>query len=68
MRVRSPDDRRKIVIELTAGNNAMHAVYEEVSREMTRIFYAGIAPGDIAGFERTLEHILENLVSYEAQR
>jgi MarR family transcriptional regulator, organic hydroperoxide resistance regulator len=68
LRVRSPDDRRKIVIELTAGNKAMHAVYEEVSREMTGIFYAGISPGDIAAFEHTLERILDNLASYESQR
>lgn len=68
VRVRSPDDRRKILIELTPGNKALHTLYEEVSREMADVFYAGIRAGDIVEFERTLEHILDNLTRFESGR
>mgnify|MGYP005848397989 CR=1 FL=1 len=66
VRVRSREDRRKIVIELTPGNKAMHALYEEVSEEMTKVFYAGLSSGEIAAFERTLERILANLTARES--
>jgi DNA-binding MarR family transcriptional regulator len=65
-RVRSPEDRRKIVIELTPGNKAMHALYEEVSQEMTKVFYAGLSSAEISAFERTLERILANLTKRES--
>lgn len=65
VRVRSPEDRRKITIELTPANRAMHALYEEVSGEMARVFYANISPAEIDAFERTLERILDNLTARE---
>jgi MarR family transcriptional regulator, organic hydroperoxide resistance regulator len=65
VRVRSPEDRRQIFIELTTKDKAMHAVYDEVSREMTKLFYAGLAPAQIAEFERTLQRILDNLTGFE---
>lgn len=68
VRVRSPEDRRRIVIELTPGNRALHALYEEVSREMTEVFYRGFAGREIDGFESTLERILENLKQAESGR
>ena len=68
VRVRSPHDRRKILIELTPKNRAIHGLYEEVSKEMTDVFYAGIAAREIAGFERTLQRILDNLTSFESGR
>jgi MarR family transcriptional regulator, organic hydroperoxide resistance regulator len=68
VRVRSPHDRRKILIELTPKNRAIHGLYEEVSKEMTDVFYAGIAAREIAGFERTLQRIMDNLTSFESGR
>jgi DNA-binding MarR family transcriptional regulator len=65
-RVRSPEDRRSIRVELTPKNRTLHALYEEVSREMAEIFYSGIAPDRIAEFEQTLEEILENLTRFES--
>ena len=67
VRIRSPQDRRKVLIELTAKNKALHALYEEVSNEMTRVFYAGIAEAEIAGFEGTLQRVLGNLRDFEAK-
>lgn len=61
VRVRSPEDRRKIFIELTPENRALHDLYDEVSREMTEMFYRGFTGEEIAAFERALERILENL-------
>jgi len=67
VRVRSPQDRRKVLIELTAKNKALHALYEEVSKEMTRVFYAGIAEAEIAEFEGILQRVLGNLKDFEAK-
>ncbi|HEY0283033.1 MAG TPA: MarR family transcriptional regulator [Rhizomicrobium sp.] len=60
-RVRSSEDRRKIVIELTPQNKETQKLYEEVSRKMTKLFYRGFADSEIARFERDLERILGNL-------
>ncbi len=65
VRVRSEEDRRKIVIELTPKNRAMHDLYDEVSREMTSRFYRGFSPSEVTVFERSLERVLENLAETE---
>lgn len=61
MRVRSSDDRRKIVIELTPQNKATQKLYEEVSRKMTKLFYRSFSSDEIARFEHDLERILRNV-------
>jgi DNA-binding MarR family transcriptional regulator len=61
VRVRSQEDRRQIVIELTAKNKAVHGVYEQVSRKMTELFYRGFTIREIDRFEHDLERILGNL-------
>lgn len=66
VRVRSLDDRRKILVELTRRNRVMQKMYEEVSREMTCLFYRGFTSGEISAFERCLERILANLAGAEA--
>ncbi|RPJ56612.1 MAG: MarR family transcriptional regulator [Acidobacteria bacterium] len=66
VRVRSKDDRRKILIELTPENEGMKAVYEEVSVEMTRVFYEGFTSAEIARFEQSLRRVLENLEKSES--
>ncbi len=60
-RVRSPEDRRRITIELTPKNRVLHRMYEEVSREMTALFYRGFTSAEMDAFERSLERILKNL-------
>jgi MarR family transcriptional regulator, organic hydroperoxide resistance regulator len=60
-RVRSAEDRRSITVELTEQFAATKALYEDVSREMTELFYRGLDDGEIDRFERTLERILANL-------
>ena len=61
IRVHSEDDRRKIVIRLTPQTKETKKLYEEVSRTMTKLFYAGFGDGEIARFERDLGRILDNL-------
>lgn len=65
VRVRSAEDRRKILIELTPANRAMHKLYDRVSREMSELYYRGFTAAEIAAFEECLERILENLVASE---
>ncbi len=67
-RVRSLEDRRKILVQLTPKNEAMEQLYAEVSTKMTAVFYHGFAGADIARFERCLERILENLAEFESGR
>jgi DNA-binding MarR family transcriptional regulator len=66
VRVRSKDDRRKILIQLTPENEGMKAVYEEVSVWMTRVFYGGFTDTEITRFEQSLRRVLENLEKSES--
>jgi MarR family transcriptional regulator, organic hydroperoxide resistance regulator len=66
VRVRSGQDRRKVLIELTPKNRAMHRLYEDVSLEMTKLFYAGLESGEITQFELCLRRILDNLTQSES--
>ncbi len=65
VRVRGDRDRRKITIELTPKNRAMHKLYDRVSKEMVDLFYRGFAPSEVAAFESNLERILNNLARSE---
>lgn len=67
VRVRTPDDRRKIFVELTRKNKTMHGVYEEVSRQMTQLFYRGMGSAEIATFEQSLQRVLNNLARHESE-
>ena len=63
----SKEDRRKILICLTAKDKKMRAVYNKVSREMTGLFYEGFTTREIEEFERSLEQVLANLEAYKEQ-
>lgn len=60
-RVRSEEDRRTIMVELTPKNRETKKLYEEVSRAMTKLFYQGFSSEEIDLFEAELERILKNL-------
>jgi DNA-binding MarR family transcriptional regulator len=68
VRVRSAEDGRKFLIELTPKNRAMHRLYEEVSQKMTDEFYAGFSGEEVSRLERDLERVLENLTRVESTR
>jgi DNA-binding MarR family transcriptional regulator len=67
VRERSEADRRVILVRRTEKDRAAQAAYERVSKEMTDIYYAGLREADIDAFERTLEHILGNLIQQDAK-
>ena len=54
-------DRRKVLIHLTGPHQDVRPVYDEVSADMTRLFYRGFGPSEVAFFESCLERILDNL-------
>ena len=64
-RVPDSHDRRQLRIVLTAKAKALNDSYNEVSDEMSRIFYEGFSDEEIEGFEKSLEKILKNLMKQE---
>lgn len=64
-RVPDSHDRRQLRIVLTPKARALNDSYNEVSDEMSRIFYEGFSDGEIEGFEKSLEKILKNLMKQE---
>ncbi|WP_058300699.1 MarR family winged helix-turn-helix transcriptional regulator [Gorillibacterium timonense] len=64
-RIPSPDDRRKIIIKLTAKNEQLKAAYEDVSNDMLDLFYHGFAEHEIDMFEDYLTRIYDNLSRLE---
>ena len=53
-------DRRQVRIRLTDAAREMESKYQEVSAQMSRLFYKGFADEEIISFEASLERILEN--------
>jgi len=49
------------LIALTERNRLLRDRYDQVSKEMTELFYEGFTSNEIATFERYLRRILENL-------
>lgn len=60
-RVHSKEDRRKILIFLTAQNKSLSEKYLKVSKDMIDLFYEDFSSDDIDKFEEYLERVLENL-------
>lgn len=65
VRVRTSEDRRSIRVELTPQNKKLHSLYEEVSRQMTEIFYQEFSSREIEQFESYLGRVLKNLAAAE---
>ena len=64
-REHSPKDRRVTLIALTERNRLLRDRYDQVSREMTELFYEGFTMDEIAAFEVGLRRILVNLKKCE---
>ena len=60
-RMASAQDRRKQIVRLTESHQALRRSYDEVSAEMTDLFYQGFSEAEIDAFESYLERILGNL-------
>lgn len=61
-RIFPSDDRRKVLIQLTEENRKMKAAYEDVSLDMTKLFYKDFSDDEIAEFENYLKRIYSNLI------
>lgn len=64
---RNPDrtNRRQILISLTPEARALNSGYQEVSRQMSEIFYQGFSDNEIIQFESKLLKIMDNLKKRE---
>lgn len=60
-------DRRQIRIRLTENAHKLEGKYQEVSDEMTRLFYKGFSDEEILRLEAGLEKVLKNLEEEEKQ-
>ena len=65
IRIPSREDRRKILIQRTEKNKNLQDLYNQVSQEMTNLFYEGFSENEIDEFEQYLKRILHNLVNFE---
>jgi DNA-binding MarR family transcriptional regulator len=58
----SGEDRRIVLVKLTEENRRQKRLYDQVSEEMTGLFYEGFTWEEITEFEGYLRRILDNLV------
>ena len=65
IRCYDPEDRRQIRIRLTERARKLEEKYQEVSDEMTRVFYKGFSDGEILKLEAGLEKVLKNFEEEE---
>lgn len=61
LRQQSTDDKRATYVCLTEKSSALRADYQNVSKDMTSIFYKGFSEDEIELFEDYLRRILMNL-------
>jgi DNA-binding MarR family transcriptional regulator len=66
-RVRSQEDRRKVLIERTDKDRSWQETYVHVSQEMTKLFYDGFSDSEIDTFEQYLRRVLDNLTAAEGR-
>ncbi|MCO7125247.1 MarR family transcriptional regulator [Sporolactobacillus shoreicorticis] len=59
------NDKRKTIVSLTEKSKLLKRTYADVSNEMIDLFYQGLSEEQIDAFERTLQHILSNLIKFE---
>jgi DNA-binding MarR family transcriptional regulator len=61
-RTSSNTDRRRTLIHLTEKTKMLHRKYQEVSKEMTELFYRDFTTNEIDEFEGFLSQLLNNLI------
>jgi DNA-binding MarR family transcriptional regulator len=57
-------DKRKILVRLTEKTKMLHRKYQEVSQEMTSLFYRDFTRKEIEMFEDFLSRLLTNLIEF----
>jgi MarR family transcriptional regulator, organic hydroperoxide resistance regulator len=61
-------DNRKTLISLSDKIKSIESRHEAVSKEMDALFYKGLSEKEINNFEKTLRHILSNLVDFKQEQ
>lgn len=61
----SVEDRRIVLVRLTEENRRQKRLYDEVSEEMTLLFYEGFTREEIMELEGYLRRVLDNLVRHK---
>ncbi len=61
IRESSPEDKRQVIVSLTAKARELQAKYDEVSEQMNQLFYRGMTQEDANTLDRLLRRVLENL-------
>ena len=64
-RVQDREDKRKTLLYLTENARALKRDYDEVSRQMTEIYYQGFSEEQSVRFERDLDRIRQNLEGWK---
>ena len=67
-KVDTAGDKRQTLIALSDKIKSIESRHEAVSKEMAALFYKGLSEKEIAIFEKTLRHILSNLVDFEQEQ
>jgi DNA-binding MarR family transcriptional regulator len=65
IRKQTEEDKRIIIVCLTPKSNELRKDYQQVSNDMTEIFYKDFSEDQIAQFEAYLKKILKNLKNSE---
>ncbi|MDE6031809.1 MAG: MarR family transcriptional regulator [Oscillospiraceae bacterium] len=65
LRTFDPNDRRAVRIRLTEKARGLREKYDDVSAEMSEVFYGGFDDEEILAFEGSLGKVLENLIKKE---
>lgn len=63
-----PADRRQVRLILTEKMKALNGRYEDVSGQMSEIFYQGFTEEEIVKFEEQLHRIIKNLSEEESRQ
>jgi DNA-binding MarR family transcriptional regulator len=63
-RLPNQEDRREILICLTAKNKTLQDKYVDVSKKMAELYYNKFSDKEIEEFENFLKKILKNLTDY----
>lgn len=61
----NPENRRQVIISLTAYAKSMRGNYEAVSKQMGVLFYQGFSETEQKEFEEYLARIRDTLAEYE---
>jgi DNA-binding MarR family transcriptional regulator len=60
-RTRDPDDRRRVLVQLTARARAALPTFLKISRKMNRRLFRGFSPAEQAELRGYLERLAQNL-------